>query len=61
MEGPIRLAPLASIAREMLDGRHASEGVRRNEAARGAANEIGIDVAVLAASGCGVPPGRKNS
>src|ERR1700704_1531428 len=42
-EGPIRLVPVASIAREMLDGRHAAEVVRRSEAARGTTNVIGID------------------
>jgi hypothetical protein len=42
-EGPIRLVPVASIAREMLDGRHAAEVIRRSEAARGTTNVIGID------------------
>jgi hypothetical protein len=41
--GPIKLVPVASIARESLDGRRAAEGVGRNEAARGTTNEISID------------------
>src|ERR1700730_10570137 len=43
MEGRIRPVPVASIARERLDGRHAAEVVRRSEAARYTTNEIGID------------------
>jgi hypothetical protein len=42
-EGPIGLVPVTSIAREMLDGRHAAEVVRRSEAPGGTTNVIGID------------------
>ena len=43
VEGPIRLVAVFRFAREGLDGLHAAEGVRRNEAACGTANEKGID------------------
>jgi len=43
LESTIRLVAVFRFARERLDGLHAAEGVRRNEAARGTANEKGID------------------